>query len=84
MELIGYAVDKIAHKVIAVNTLDAYAHGVEERGVLIEVYAGDGVAILRCHADGDVAVALVECCCAIALLKADDLITWQWMTLLAA
>ena len=79
VELIRDAVDKVAHKVVAVDALDANPNRVEEVGILVECCRDYGVAILRGEAYDLGAVALMQR--SLVILKvSDNLILGQWVT----
>ena len=79
VQLVGDAVDKVAHKVVAVDTLHTNLDGVEEVRILSKGSRYDGVAILRRKADDFGAVTLVEYGLAVAVVVADNLIFGQWV-----
>ena len=74
MQLVGNAVDKVNHKVVAVDTLHANLHGIEEGRVSIKRCRHDRVAILRSKADDIWTVALMQDGITIALYKSYNLI----------
>ena len=79
LQLVGNAVDKVAHKVVAVDALDANPNGVEEVGVFVERCRDYGIAILRREAYDLGAVALMQRSLVI-LEVSDNLILGQWVT----
>ena len=79
LQLVGDAVDKVAHKVVAVDALDANPNRVEEVGILVECCRDYGVAILRGEAYDLGAVALMQRSLVI-LEVSDNLILGQWVT----